>query len=69
MKQQPIAIASGADKLNIYCEFDQALFQSCREQLATRLHIQSRAFVFHHVERLPTTSAGKIDYRALEPSQ
>ncbi len=58
--------AAGAERLNIYCEFDEALFAGCREELAVKLRVHHAAFVFHRVERLPVTSAGKIDYRALE---
>ncbi len=58
--------AAGAERLNIYCEFDEALFAGCREELAAKLRIHHGAFVFHRVERLPVTGAGKIDYRALE---
>jgi long-chain acyl-CoA synthetase len=58
--------AGGAERLNIYCEFDEALFPGCRQELAAKLRVHHAAFVFHRVDRLPVTSAGKIDYRALE---
>ena len=60
------AVAGGPDVLNLYCEFDPALFSTCREELSQKLHIHGSAFVFHALERLPVTSAGKIDYGALE---
>lgn len=62
----PAAIVGAPDRLRIYCEFDESLFARCREQLRGKLRVHAGAFEFFHIDRLPTTSAGKIDYRALE---
>jgi|SRR5579862_9207608 len=62
----PAAIIGAPDSLRIYCEFHESLFARCRDQLGGKLRIHAGAFEFFHVDHLPTTSAGKIDYRALE---
>lgn len=63
----PAAIISGADRLRIYCEFDESLFAACRDELSSKLRIHSQAFEFRRVDRIPTNASGKIDYAALEP--
>ena len=61
----PAAIVPGADRLNIFCEFEESLFALCRDQLASKLRVHAGAFAFQHIDRLPTNGSGKIDYAAL----
>jgi long-chain acyl-CoA synthetase len=61
----PAAVIGRTDSLSIFCEFEEALFPICRDELASKLRVHARAFQFHRVDRLPTTGAGKIDYSAL----
>lgn len=63
----PAAVAGASDRLWIYCEFEESLFGRCRDELAAKLKIHASAFQFHHIERIPTTASGKVDYGALEP--
>jgi long-chain acyl-CoA synthetase len=62
----PAAVVGRADRLSIFCEFEEALFPLCRDELASKLRVHARAFEFHRIDRLPTNGAGKIDYSALE---
>jgi acyl-CoA synthetase (AMP-forming)/AMP-acid ligase II len=61
----PAAVVGRTDSLSIFCEFEEALFPVCRDELASKLRVHARAFQFHRIDRLPTTGAGKIDYSAL----
>jgi acyl-CoA synthetase (AMP-forming)/AMP-acid ligase II len=61
----PAAVIGRTDSLSIFCEFEEALFPVCRDELATKLRVHARAFQFHRIDRLPVTGAGKIDYSAL----
>jgi long-chain acyl-CoA synthetase len=61
----PAAVVGRTDSLSIFCEFEEALFPVCRDELASKLRVHARAFQFHHIDRLPITGAGKIDYSAL----
>jgi long-chain acyl-CoA synthetase len=61
----PAAVIGRTDSLSIFCEFEEALFPVCRDELASKLRVHARAFQFHRIDRLPITGAGKIDYSAL----
>jgi long-chain acyl-CoA synthetase len=61
----PAAVIGRTDSLSIFCEFEEALFPVCRDELALKLRVHARTFQFHHIDRLPITGAGKIDYSAL----
>jgi len=65
----PAAVIGRNDSLSIFCEFEEALFPLCRDELASKLRVHARAFQFHRIDRLPTTGAGKIDYSALGVAQ
>jgi acyl-CoA synthetase (AMP-forming)/AMP-acid ligase II len=65
----PAAVVGRADRLSIFCEFEEALFPVCRDELASKLRVHARAFEFHRIDRLPINGAGKIDYSALGTSQ
>lgn len=61
----PAAIVGSADRLSIYCEFEETLFPACRDELASKLRIHAQAFEFRRIDRIPTHASGKIDYGAL----
>jgi acyl-CoA synthetase (AMP-forming)/AMP-acid ligase II len=63
----PVAAVAGADRLHVYHEAIEAtLAATTRKQLARDLQVPVQAIVFHALDRLPTMSNGKVDYRALE---
>jgi len=62
----PVAVVSKGEKLRIYCEHgDEELFAIYQRELAARLRIHYTAFAFERIDRIPVTSAGKIDYQNL----
>jgi acyl-CoA synthetase (AMP-forming)/AMP-acid ligase II len=62
----PSAVLCGADDV-VYLvgAGDADVHEQQRRQLADSLGLPSRYLVFRHVDQLPQTSGGKIDYRAL----
>jgi acyl-CoA synthetase (AMP-forming)/AMP-acid ligase II len=44
---------------------DAAVHEQQRQQLVESLGVPSLHVVFRHVDRLPRTSGGKVDYRML----
>jgi long-chain acyl-CoA synthetase len=62
----PTAVLGKDEKLRIYCEYgDDESFAQYRRELAAKLKVNHKAFVFERVEQLPTTTSGKIDYQNL----
>ena len=62
----PTAVVAAGDRLVIHCEYgDDAQFFHLRQELAERLGLAVRLLLFRRVDKLPTTSAGKIDYAGL----
>ena len=62
----PTAVVGGDDRLLIFCEYGgPAEFQAYGRELAAKLNLHHQAFRFIRVGRLPLTSNGKPDYRAL----
>lgn len=65
----PVAIVNGTGKLIVYCEFGTpAELKKLHSQLAARLNIHGSAFDFRMIDKLPTSSTGKIDYSQLAAS-
>jgi acyl-coenzyme A synthetase/AMP-(fatty) acid ligase len=63
----PTAVTLSGETLIVHCEWgDDQVFTRPRQELAARLGLAVRLFRFRRVERLPTTSAGKIDYAELK---
>jgi acyl-coenzyme A synthetase/AMP-(fatty) acid ligase len=62
----PSAVLCGADDV-VYLvgEGDPDVHEQQRRQLADSLGLPSRYLVFRHVDHLPQTPGGKIDYRTL----
>jgi acyl-coenzyme A synthetase/AMP-(fatty) acid ligase len=62
----PVAVVSQGEKLRIFCEQgDDEVFALYQRELAARLRIHFGAFAFEHIEKIPVTSSGKIDYQNL----
>lgn len=54
------------DQIVFYCELgNEEDFRQIREQLATLYRLNHNTFDFRHIDALPLTAAGKVDYRAL----
>lgn len=68
VRRRGAAAAVGAgERLVIFCEYgDDGSFRDEATELARRFRVNHRAFEFRRVDRLPVTSSGKIDYRALQ---
>lgn len=63
----PAAVVAADDRVWGFCAFgtdDTAA--ELRTSLSRRLHLHPSALELRHVDELPVTSSGKIDYRALE---
>jgi acyl-CoA synthetase (AMP-forming)/AMP-acid ligase II len=62
----PTAVLAGSDKLHVFCEYGApSTLAALRSQLASSLRLNHAAFEFNHIDKLPTTTSGKIDYAAL----
>jgi acyl-CoA synthetase (AMP-forming)/AMP-acid ligase II len=62
----PAAVIGGTDDVVVLAGAgDPAVHEQQRRQLAESLGVPSRHVVFRHVDRLPRTPGGKVDYRAL----
>jgi long-chain acyl-CoA synthetase len=62
----PTAVVGRDEKLCIYCEYgDDRSFAQYQQELAARLKVHYAAFAFERVDKLPTTTSGKIDYQSL----
>lgn len=62
----PAAVISGTDDVvHLVGAGDAAVHEQQRRQLAELLGVPSRHVVFRHVDRLPRTPGGKVDYRTL----
>ena len=62
----PAAVVSGADDvLYLVGSGDPDVHEQQRRQLAEAVGVPGRHVVFRHVDRLPRTASGKVDYRAL----
>jgi hypothetical protein len=57
----------GHDKLIVYCEFgDNTKLRHLKTELCLQLKLHSSGLEFRRIDKLPTTSSGKIDYSQLE---
>jgi len=65
----PTAIVGHNDRLIAFCEYgDRDFLRGLRNQLAWKLNVAAVAFDFRRVDRLPTTTSGKVDYKQLSAS-
>lgn len=65
----PTAVVNGQDRLIVYCEFgDDTQLQHLKTEMCLQLKLHSSGLEFRRIDKLPTTSSGKIDYRQLEVS-
>ena len=63
----PTAVVGGPDRLIVYCEFgDDTELRHLQTQMCLQLKLHSSGLEFRRIDKLPTTSSGKIDYRRLE---
>jgi acyl-coenzyme A synthetase/AMP-(fatty) acid ligase len=63
----PTAVVNGSDRLIVYCEFgDDTQLGHLKTEMCLRLKLHSSGLEFRRIDKLPTTSSGKIDYRQLE---
>ncbi|MDQ2586703.1 AMP-dependent acyl-CoA synthetase [Saccharothrix yanglingensis] len=61
----PAAVIGGDDVVYLFGAGDAAVHEGQRRRLAEVLGVPGRHVVVRHVDRLPQTSGGKVDYRAL----
>ncbi len=62
----PAAVICGTDDVvHLVGEGDPAVHEQQRRQLVESLGVPSRHVVFRHVDRLPRTPGGKVDYQRL----
>lgn len=62
----PTAVTAGPDQLLIFCEHGEPeTYRQYARDLSQKLHLNYQAFVFRHIDKLPVTSRGKIDYQKL----
>jgi acyl-CoA synthetase (AMP-forming)/AMP-acid ligase II len=62
----PAAVICGTDDVvHLVGAGDAAVHEQQRRQLVESLGVPSRHVVFRHVDRLPRTPGGKVDYRTL----
>ncbi|HZD32646.1 MAG TPA: AMP-binding protein, partial [Candidatus Angelobacter sp.] len=63
----PTAVVNGADKLIVYCEFgDDVELKGLQTKMCAQLKLNRRGLEFRRIEKLPTTTSGKIDYSQLD---
>jgi acyl-coenzyme A synthetase/AMP-(fatty) acid ligase len=63
----PTAVVNGPDRLIVYCEFgDDAELTRLKAEMCLQLKLHTSGLEFRRIDKLPTTSSGKIDYRQLE---
>lgn len=63
----PTAVVNGPDRLIVYCEFgDETALRHLKTEICLQLKLHGSGLEFRRIDRLPTTSSGKIDYRQLE---
>jgi acyl-CoA synthetase (AMP-forming)/AMP-acid ligase II len=60
-----VAAVDGGDAVRLFVEGGGVDEREVRTHLADLMHVNSRAFDVHAIERLPTRGSGKIDYTAL----
>jgi long-chain acyl-CoA synthetase len=60
-----VAAVDAGDAVRLFVEGDAVDPREVRTHLADLMHVNSRAFDVHGIERLPTRGSGKIDYAAL----
>jgi acyl-coenzyme A synthetase/AMP-(fatty) acid ligase len=63
----PTAVVNGPDRLIVYCEFgDDTELRHLKREMCLQLKLHSSGLEFRRIDKLPTTSSGKIDYSQLE---
>ena len=63
----PTAVVNGPDRLIVYCEFgDDTELRHLKTEMCLQLKLHSSGLEFRRIDKLPTTSSGKIDYSQLE---
>ena len=63
----PAAVVGGTGALWAFCAFGNDVeIDRLRHAVAARLHLHHTGLQFRLVEEIPTTSSGKIDYKAVE---
>ncbi len=63
----PTAVVNGSDRLIVYCEFgDDNALQHLKTETCLLLKLHNSGLEFRRIDKLPTTSSGKIDYSRLE---
>jgi acyl-CoA synthetase (AMP-forming)/AMP-acid ligase II len=60
-----VAAVDGGDAVRLFVEGAAVDEREVRSHLAELMHVNSRAFDVHGIDRLPTRGSGKIDYTAL----
>jgi acyl-coenzyme A synthetase/AMP-(fatty) acid ligase len=60
-----VAAVDAGDAVRLFVEDAAVDPRAVRSHLAELMHVNSRAFDVHGIERLPTRGSGKIDYAAL----
>jgi acyl-CoA synthetase (AMP-forming)/AMP-acid ligase II len=63
----PAAVVAGDDSIWAFCAFGTAeSAERARDELARRFRLNRNALHVMHVDELPVSSAGKVDYRAVQ---